>query len=461
MRKLLPILIAIGCAFGGAANQHGMNRDRSEMGLNLSNPLENSSAPPILAFTTVALGGFRGIISNVLWMRATRLQEEEKYFEMVLLADWITKLQPKFATVWTQQAWNMIYNISRTYRDFHDRWLWVESGIKLLRDEGLVYNPTEALLYQELAWTFHDKIGKSTDEAHWYYKETWALKIQSLIGKRPDWEALTNPSNPEQQAAVDRMKEELNMDPAIMREIDELYGPFDWRLSDVHAIYWSHVGLKRVKRNQLVLNRAIWQSLLQSFRQGRVIENYVDHDFELGPDLDIAPKVDALLRKTMEEQPENAPYILKSHRSFLSDAAYLAYTQGRFAEAAQWFSNLLKDYPESVQPGETLALFAIRQIERDSIRTPSRARAIIEGYLIDSFFYAAIGEDDLALGRIQFAKNIYDQYYTEFEGQEARVGLGSFDSLRKQVLELVLTSHPRFSDSLKLQLRTRLGLPAE
>ncbi len=73
-------------------------------------PLEKRAA--VLAFTTVALGGFRGLISNALWMRANELQEEDKFFEMAQLADWITKLEPYFPQVWLFQAWNMAYNIS-------------------------------------------------------------------------------------------------------------------------------------------------------------------------------------------------------------------------------------------------------------------------------------------------------------------------------------------------------------
>ena len=33
-------------------------------------------APPLVAFTTVALGGFRGIIADFLWFRAMALQDE-------------------------------------------------------------------------------------------------------------------------------------------------------------------------------------------------------------------------------------------------------------------------------------------------------------------------------------------------------------------------------------------------
>ena len=52
--------------------------------------------PPMVAFTTVALGGFRGVLADMLWLRMNGLQQQGKYFEMVQLASWITKLQPKF-----------------------------------------------------------------------------------------------------------------------------------------------------------------------------------------------------------------------------------------------------------------------------------------------------------------------------------------------------------------------------
>ena len=81
----------------------------------------------MLAFTTVALGGFRGLISNALWIRANDLQDEDKFFEMAQLADWITKLEPHFVQVWLVQAWNMAYNISVKFKDYPDRWRWVRT----------------------------------------------------------------------------------------------------------------------------------------------------------------------------------------------------------------------------------------------------------------------------------------------------------------------------------------------
>src|SRR5215208_971650 len=138
--SLFVLIIAL--LFGASRTQNYLNRQRETLGLTRTAVLEN--APPVLMFTTVALGGFRGLIANALWIRANDLQDEDKFFEMAQLADWITKLEPHFVQVWLVQAWNMAYNISVKFRDPNDRWRWVQNGIELLRDQGLQYNPREA-----------------------------------------------------------------------------------------------------------------------------------------------------------------------------------------------------------------------------------------------------------------------------------------------------------------------------
>src|SRR5262245_66260152 len=103
--KAILLLLAAAFLVSVGMSQRYLNRRPDALDLTRVAPLEN--APPMLAFTTVALGGFRGLIANALWIRANDLQEEDKYFEMVQLADWITTLQPHFTTVWVHQAWHM------------------------------------------------------------------------------------------------------------------------------------------------------------------------------------------------------------------------------------------------------------------------------------------------------------------------------------------------------------------
>ncbi|MBN1269228.1 MAG: hypothetical protein JXB04_06545, partial [Kiritimatiellae bacterium] len=78
MRRTLPTLLLLALILAALWAAGRMNRDllslREAYGLTQAAPLENT--PPLVAFTTVALGGFRGLVVDALWMRAARLQEE-------------------------------------------------------------------------------------------------------------------------------------------------------------------------------------------------------------------------------------------------------------------------------------------------------------------------------------------------------------------------------------------------
>jgi hypothetical protein len=163
-----------------------INSVRKEMKLVSNEPLEN--APPSLAFASVAMGAFRGLLVDVLWMRADNLKMEGQFFDAKQLAEWITILQPRFAEVWDFQAWNMAYNISVAMPAGQpaERWRWVKNGIELLRDEGIPKNPKNIQLYQRLAWIFFHKMGGVSDDCHKYYRLQLAMSMQPLL------EPLTN-----------------------------------------------------------------------------------------------------------------------------------------------------------------------------------------------------------------------------------------------------------------------------
>src|SRR5262245_39740915 len=90
--------------------------------------------PPQVA-TGIAMGAFRGLFVNMLWIRANALKEDGRYYEAIDLARAITKLQPRFPQVWVFHAWNMAYNISVATQTPQERWQWVQAGINLLRQQ--------------------------------------------------------------------------------------------------------------------------------------------------------------------------------------------------------------------------------------------------------------------------------------------------------------------------------------
>jgi hypothetical protein len=154
MKNLLKILtglvLVVVLLFCSYTVQQRMNRIREDEKLTATVVVEN--APPVVAFTTLALGSFRGIVADMLWLRLQRKQEEGSYFEMVQLASWITKLQPRFTGATAYLAWNMAYNISVTFNSPEDRWRWVQRGIELIRDEALLYNPSDPTFTTNGSW---------------------------------------------------------------------------------------------------------------------------------------------------------------------------------------------------------------------------------------------------------------------------------------------------------------------
>ncbi|NLZ06632.1 MAG: hypothetical protein GXY19_15815 [Phycisphaerae bacterium] len=185
-RDILIMLVCLSLA-GGLLYTAGtqldyINTQRQTMGLVVNEPVEN--LPPSLAFATVAMGAFRGLVVDILWMRADKLKEEGQFFDARQLAEWITTLQPRFPAVWEFQAWNMAYNISVAIpaSQPEQRWRWVKNGYELLRDKGIPTNPKAVQLYRELARIFQHKLGGVSDDVHKYYKLQLAEAIGLLLG---------------------------------------------------------------------------------------------------------------------------------------------------------------------------------------------------------------------------------------------------------------------------------------
>lgn len=140
--------------------------------------------PPQVALG-VAMGAFRGLFVNMLWIRANTLKEEGKFHEAIELSRAITKLQPRFPQVWAFHAWNMAYNISVTTQTPQERYQWVMAGIRLLRDEGLAANPNDMLIHKELGWIYLHKVAGYTDDANQFYKRKIAEEWTIIMGEPP------------------------------------------------------------------------------------------------------------------------------------------------------------------------------------------------------------------------------------------------------------------------------------
>ena len=358
-------------------------------------------APPLVVFTTVALGGFRGLIADLLWVRAMDLQDEGKYFEIAQLADWITKLEPHFTQVWAFHAWNMAYNISIFFPEPADRWRWVENGIRLLRDEGIRYNPADPMLYRELGWLYYHKIGGPWDSAHLYYRRQLADQVEDAMGgPTPDYARLTAAGSETGR----RLREELKLDPAVMRQIDGEYGPLDWRTPEAQAVYWGYRGVQAGGGKSLECARLIFQSMSATVRQGRVILDR-EHGFLMTmPRTDLAWQA---LRAYEQAEPYGESSVRVAQANFLDEAMLLLATLDETAEARKLYEVLRRHFPAEAGKGFEEHL---RDLAGDRMRSQSQADAesMVEESVYQALIWSALDEPRRATGLLKFARGVWE-----------------------------------------------------
>jgi hypothetical protein len=493
-KKFLMLFLAGVMLFSAGRVQNSLNADRTRLGLTYTAVLQN--APPMLAFTTVALGSFRGLISNFLWSRANDLQQDGKYFEAAQLASWITDLEPHFTQVWIFQGWNMSYNISVKFKenkaadengpaDYTDRWRWVQRGISLMRDEGLKYNPDDVLIFRELAWQYQHKIGANLDDANMFYKMKWATEMSGLFGE--DGTNLVNLVSPAPGTAdwtnAMVLKEKYKLDPAFIKQVDDKYGPFDWRLPEAHAVYWGAKGLDQaqlhpdhVKPDDLItLRRIIYQSTYQAFKHGRITYNPFTRQVSLEPNLDLAGRVNEIYETMFKEETQHdmRDGILRAQRNFLRDAIYFLYQNAHTAEAAKWFKYLGEKFPDkpivendptSLPKTLTLDEYAVAVTQIDIQETSQeRVTSAIEG-LVYHAFLALVEDDDARYQTMMtLAQRVHAHYdkATSTSRGATRIPLLAIDQIKRNVASRLLDPERGVAPEARAILRTRLGLPPE
>jgi hypothetical protein len=497
--------------------QGRLNEQRAELSHNYLEPLQN--APPMLVFATQALSGFRGIISSYLWLRANEAQLEKRYQEQMQLSQWVSQLQPNVPTVWANRSWNMAYNISVKYPDGETRWMYVQEGIRLLRDEGIRYCPQEPIIYHELSWIFQHKVGHNMDDHHRFYKRQWMNNMTAVLWATPEdarnsngvpnFDELIDPPNEEVAARVKELRKKYRLDPREIKAVAIKYGrttlsngktvdALDWRIPETHSIYWAHLGLKRCSHNPSrekalrKLERIIYQSMMYAFERGKLSWNPFHKEYLYNavtgggatrenmnisareytiPNLNIAAKTheayEEMIKQAQESRGENiASTFGTAHFNFLRRAANWFYYYNREEEAMQWLTLCAKLYPDKVRyyPGydfesDTIDLdqFIRYKLEEDIKRGNfEKTTALFVGLFIRHFSLLGEGKTEEADEALGMAKEVVDRYKARFaNAKEDRVSVLPFEKLRIIRMQTYLIEE---SPMRAAMLRTAVGL---
>ena len=380
---------------------------------------------PLVAMTTVAFGAFRGLVADVLWVRAAELQENGQYFELVQLATWISQLEPTIPEVWEFQAWNLAYNISVLFSDPGDRWRWILHGLDLLRSDGLRNNPVSPVLHWNIGWLFQHKIGMDFDQAHLFFKAELARKAE---------EALTYPDGLLEMERIFHMRREH------MSQLEESFGPLDWRLPAAHALYWSDRGLMYTRENRFQarnLQRMRLHSLAQLLMQGEMLTGPDGAPLLALPRFELtAPLLSELDR--LDADPLFGDLVRRSMEMVLMEALLLHAEYGRSAEALTLYERLTR-LNVDLMPGPEglLSLLAQSRLEEDPAHL-SRDQALlrITALLVQAREWER-DDPDRARGYRSMARQIHRRYQAARISPEhkERTGLPAWDAMDQAIWE--------------------------
>ena len=457
--------------------------------------------PPVVAVSTMALGGFRGLIADILWIRAGDLQQQGKYYELVQLSDWILKLQPKFAAAAAHMGWNMAYNVSVACKRPEDRWRWVHRGIELLQ-EAVTMNPNDPEVYKELAWIYQHKLGNVLDDAQRYYKETMARQLMFLYGKHyPDWKAwadapateaelkerfpvatdarnaieaytqgdlarlfgefqmngglpkdLAEKLSPADAVVLDLhfrrrwLKKDWNVEPELIVEVNETYGELDWLLPESYAIYWAYDGLSRApNRKDLALTRLLLQALVASFNYGRMLlpkENEVSDFFLLVPNTGVVDAARKIYKDIMASDEYSHSPFEALYENFLIDATVTLYTYSQKDQAAKFYDEIRTETKNKNAKTMTLDQFVLNEWEDDIVSGDFKQIGNeLEGLMFTSCLLIGFGDREAAADHLALALRVYNTYAKAHKGVD-RVSLPSFEEMKSQTAQAIIENYP-------------------
>lgn len=191
---ILYLVLAVVCMAAARPVEARLAAMRQSSGMAACSGTGSRAGAAGMAFVR-CLGGLRSILADLIWIRALRMQEEKRSYEVVTLLDGLLVMQPHFTSVWKFQAEVLAFDFTAQY-DSSESLRWAERGINVL-ERGVELNPSSGMLEESLAHVYMRKLAPNPYN---------------------DWKSLVNQLN--RQLAGEGPppgQEPLPLDPALVR----------------------------------------------------------------------------------------------------------------------------------------------------------------------------------------------------------------------------------------------------
>jgi len=299
-------------------------------------------AAPVGEFLgTAFIGGFRAVAVDAAWVRATRLQEQQKWYELLVLLDLIASLQPRQETVWEYNAWNMAFNISvavsddspETTDDDERAWQWVKRSMAYLA-RGCRRNPKSYRLRRVLGQMYFERFGGINNFQSRYY----ARRLREETG-RSNWEwsidwikqaiAVSDEVRPFHRNYIPLSLDHLAREAVARGDLAEMrllrLQALEWWERIVHRFPWYGPGKERIKETK---------ARLQAYDLAEQAEHSLQqHKYDRW--LKLAAEVTTIWEHLLQDAPWNEETIrnLKAMATALSAVAQTLQEAGRTTDA--------------------------------------------------------------------------------------------------------------------------------
>ncbi|HWC88711.1 MAG TPA: IRE (iron responsive element), partial [Pirellulales bacterium] len=132
--------------------------------------------------------GMRGIAANILWAKADEYKMKEDWTNLSATLEQIAYLQPNYIGVWQHQSWNLSYNVSYEFDDYHQRYACIIKGIEYLQ-KGIEYNSNDPRLLSGVGWFASNKIGTADEHLQFrrLFREDDDFHRRQKIQQRDNW----------------------------------------------------------------------------------------------------------------------------------------------------------------------------------------------------------------------------------------------------------------------------------